>query len=128
MANGVNKVILIGNLGKDPEVRHAANGTQIATFSLATTERAKDQDRTTWHRLIYFGNLAEICEKYLHKGDMVYVEGRIQYREYEDREGLNRSITEIVGLQMRMLSSTGRKEAAHQEEAPPINEQGDIPF
>ena len=106
----VNKVILVGNLGKDPELRYTPSGTAVATFSLATTERYKDrdgnrQDKTEWHNIVAWRQLAEICGKYLHKGKQIYVEGKIQTRSYDDRDGNKRYITEIVMDQMQMLGS-----------------------
>jgi len=104
----VNKVILVGNLGKDPELRYTASGAAVATFSLATSERYKDRDgnsqeKTEWHNIVAWRQLAEICGKYLHKGRQVYIEGRIQTRSYDDRDGNKRYITEIVADQMQML-------------------------
>ena len=106
----VNKVILVGNLGKDPELRYTPSGAAVATFSLATTERYKDrdgnrQDKTEWHNIVAWRQLAEICGKYLHKGKQVYIEGKIQTRSYDDRDGNKRYITEIVADQMHMLGS-----------------------
>ena len=106
----VNKVILVGNLGKDPEVRYTPSGTAVATFSLATSERYKDkagqqQEKTEWHNIVAWQQLAEICGKYLHKGKQVYIEGRIQTRSYDDKDGNKRYITEIVADQMQMLGS-----------------------
>lgn len=108
----VNKVILVGNLGKDPELRYTPSGAAVATFSLATSERYKDrngemQDKTEWHNIVAWRQLAEICGKYLHKGKQVYIEGRIQTRSYDDKDGNKRYITEIVADQMRMLGSRG---------------------
>lgn len=106
----VNKVILVGNLGKDPELRYTPSGTAVVTFSLATTERYKDRDgnrqeKTDWHNIVAWRQLAEICGKYLHKGKQVYIEGKIQTRSYDDRDGNKRYITEIVADQMQMLGS-----------------------
>lgn len=108
----VNKVILVGNLGKDPELRYTASGTAVATFSLATTERYKDregtqQEKTEWHNIVAWRQLAEICGKYLHKGKQVFIEGKIQSRSYDDRDGNKRYITEIVADQMQMLGRAG---------------------
>lgn len=108
----VNKVILVGNLGKDPELRYTASGTAVANFSLATTERYKDregqtQEKTEWHNIVVWRQLAEICGKYLQKGKQVYIEGRIQTRAYDDKDGNKRYITEIVADQMRMLGRAG---------------------
>ena len=108
----VNKVILVGNLGKDPELRYTASGTAVATFSLATSERYKDRDgsqqeKTEWHNIVAWRQLAEICGKYLHKGKQVFIEGKIQTRSYDDRDGNKRYITEIVVDQMQMLGRAG---------------------
>jgi len=107
MAQGVNKVILIGHLGRDPETRTTQSGMTVANFSLATTEKFKGEDRTEWHRIVVWGKLAEICAQYLTKGKQVYLEGRLQTREWEDKEGNKKSTTEIVANEMRMLGSKG---------------------
>lgn len=106
----VNKVILIGNLGKDPEVRYAPSGDAIANVTLATTENWKDkngekQEKTEWHRVAFFGKTAEVVGQYLKKGSQVYVEGRIQTRKWTDKEGQERYTTEIVADKMQMLGS-----------------------
>jgi len=111
MARGVNKVILIGNLGNDPEIRYTAGGAAVANISLATAESWKDknsgeqQERTEWHRIVFFGRLAEIVGEYLRKGSQVYVEGRLQTRKWQDKEGHDRYTTEIVANEMQMLGS-----------------------
>lgn len=104
----VNKVILVGNLGKDPELKYTPSGAAVANFSIATTERYKDRDgdkqeKTEWHNIVVWRQLAEICGKYLHKGKQVYVEGKLQTRSYDDRDGNKKYITEIVADQMQML-------------------------
>ncbi|QHJ84923.1 MAG: hypothetical protein [Bacteriophage sp.] len=103
MANrGINKVILVGNLGQDPEVRYLSNGSAVANFSIATSESWKDKqtnemrDRTEWHRIVVFGKLAEIAGEYLKKGSQVYIEGQLQTRKWQDQTGNDRYITEIV--------------------------------
>ncbi|KIH76242.1 single-strand binding protein [Geoalkalibacter ferrihydriticus] len=108
----INKVILVGNLGKDPELRYTPSGVAVATFSLATSERYKDksgeqQEKTEWHNIVAWRQLAEICGKYLHKGKQIYIEGKIQTRKYQDRDGNDRYITEIVADQMQMLGGRG---------------------
>ncbi len=109
MARGINKAIIVGHLGRDPEVRYSANGSAIANVSVATTEAWKDkntgekQERTEWHRVVFFGRLAEIAGEYLKKGSQVYVEGRIQTRKWEDKDGNDRYTTEIVANEMQML-------------------------
>lgn len=108
----VNKVILIGNLGKDPEVRYMPSGEAITNITVATTDTWKDksgekQERTEWHRIAFFGRLAEIAGEYLKKGNPVYVEGRLQTRKWQDKEGKDRYTTEIVAERMQMLGSRG---------------------
>lgn len=111
MARGVNKVILIGNLGRDPEVRYAPSGQAVANVTIATSESWKDkntgekQERTEWHRIVFFGRLAEIAGEYLKKGSQIYVEGRLQTRKWQDKEGNDRYTTEIVANEMQMLGS-----------------------
>jgi len=111
MSRGVNKVILVGNLGQKPEMRYTATQSAVANLSLATTESWKDKetgemrDKTEWHRVVYFGKLAEIVEKYLDKGSKVYVEGKLQTRKWQDKSGADRWTTEIVGNELTMLDS-----------------------
>ena len=103
MARGVNKVILVGNLGQKPEMRYTQTNTAIATLSIATSESWKDKDsgelreKTEWHRVVFFGKLAEIAEQYLDKGSQLYVEGKLQTRKWQDKEGNDRYTTEILG-------------------------------
>ena len=112
---GVNKVILIGNLGADPELRHTPSGSAVANFRIATTEEWKDrntgekQERTEWHRIVAWARLGEICGEYLHKGKQVYVEGKLQTRSWEDREGNKRWTTEVVAQTVQMLGPAGRE-------------------
>jgi len=106
----INKVILIGNLGRDPEVRYTPGGTAVANFTIATTENWTNKDgekesRTEWHRIVAWGRLGEICGEYLSKGKQVYIEGRIRTNEWEDQEGNKRQTKEIVALTMQMLGS-----------------------
>lgn len=108
--SGVNKVILIGNLGADPDLRHTPSGTAVSNLRLATTEVFSNREgeknkRTEWHRIVVFGRLAEICNQYLKKGRQVYIEGRLQTREWEDKSGDKRYTTEIVATNMVMLGS-----------------------
>lgn len=111
MSRGVNKVILVGNLGQKPEMRYTATQSAVANLSVATTESWKDKetgemrDKTEWHRVVYFGKLAEIIEKYLDKGSKVYVEGKLQTRKWQDKSGADRWTTEIVGNELTMLDS-----------------------
>jgi single-strand DNA-binding protein len=113
----VNKVILIGNLGRDPEVRYMPDGAAIANISLATTDTWKDksgekQERTEWHRVAFFGKTAEIAGEYLRKGSQVYVEGRLQTRKWQDKDGQEKYTTEIVADRMQMLGSRGGASAS----------------
>jgi single-strand DNA-binding protein len=117
---GVNKVILVGNLGADPEVKFLSSGTQVANFRIATTENRVNRSGekvslTEWHRIVAFGRLAEICGQYLTKGKQVYIEGRIRTRSWEDKDGNRRFTTEIIANQMQMLGGPG----AAVEGAPP---------
>ncbi len=107
---GINKAILVGNLGKDPEIRYTESKVPVASFSLATTESYNDKngtrvDRTEWHNIVLWRGLADVANNYLHKGSKVYIEGRIQNRSYDDKEGNKRYISEIVGLTLVMLDS-----------------------
>ncbi len=108
----VNKVILLGNLGSEPELKYTPSGKAVANFSLATTEQWTKKDgekdeKTEWHRIVAWDRLGEICGEYLHKGKQVYIEGRIQTRTWEDREGNKRYTTEIVAHTMKMLGASG---------------------
>ncbi len=113
MARGVNKVILIGNLGRDPEVRYTPNGVAVANITIATSESWKDkqsgetQERTEWHRIVMFARLGEIAGEYLKKGSKIYIEGRLQTRKWQDKSGQDRYTTEIVADSMQMLDSKG---------------------
>ena len=141
----LNKVMLIGNLGKDPEVRYTTSGTAVASFSIATTERFKNksgewEDKTEWHNITLWSRLAEIAGEYLSKGKTVYIEGRLQTRKWQDRDGRDRYTTEIVGEKMQMLSAKGdgggRSKAPADQgygdapayEEPSFNPDDDIPF
>jgi single-strand DNA-binding protein len=140
---GINKVILVGNLGKDPEVKYLDGGIAIAKFPLATTETIKDkngqkQDQTEWHNIVLWRGLAEIAEKYLRKGQTVYIEGKIRSRSYDDKDGNKRYITEIVGETMQMLGkkpeSADGSSGSHTPVAsapspiPPATPEDDLPF
>ncbi len=138
----LNKVMLIGNLGKDPEVRFTASGQAVASFSLATSEKFKGksgemEERTEWHNITLWGKLAEIAGEYLSKGKTIYVEGRLQTRKWQDKNGNDRYTTDIVGDKMQMLSAKGersggdsssaQKSTAASYEEPPFQDD-DIPF
>lgn len=113
MARGINKVIIVGNLGADPEVRYLPSGGAVTNISVATSEGWKDKDsgevkeRTEWHRIVFFNRLAEIAGEYLKKGSKVYVEGRLQTRKWQDKDGADRYTTEIIASEMQMLDSKG---------------------
>jgi single-strand DNA-binding protein len=158
MARGINKVILVGNLGKDPEVRYMPNGKAVANFSIATSESWTDkstgdkQERTEWHNIVLFDKLGEIASEYLRKGSQVYIEGSLRTRKWQDKEGKDRYTTEIVGRDMQMLGGRGgagggsgggfesrgggesrqSRPAAVEDRGPPAGDEGgfddDIPF
>ena len=129
MSRGVNKVILVGNLGQKPEMRYTATQSAVANLSIATTESWKDKesgemrDKTEWHRVVFFGKLAEIVEKYLDKGSSIYIEGKLQTRKWQDKSGADRWTTEIVGNELTMLGSRNT-----QSESPMNNNQSESPF
>lgn len=149
MARGVNKVILVGNLGQDPEVRYSPNGGAIANISVATSESWKDKntgeqvEKTEWHRVVFFRRLAEIAGEYLKKGSKVYIEGKLQTRKWQDKNGQDRYTTEIVANEMQMLDSRGgsadfsqaaapaaasNSSGASVDAPPPMDFDDDIPF
>jgi single-strand DNA-binding protein len=130
----VNKVIIVGNLGRDPEIRYMPSGDAIANIAVATTYKSKDKNTgeqkelTEWHRISFFGRLAEIVGQYLKKGSSVYVEGRLQTRKYTDKDGIERYATDIIAENMQMLG--GRSSDDYQEEAqnpPPARQQKPVP-
>jgi single-strand DNA-binding protein len=132
----INKVILVGNLGADPEVRYTPSGTKVTSFRVATSDRRKDkdgnwQDHTEWHPIVTFGKLADICGEYLAKGKQVYIEGRLQTRSWEDRDGQKRYRTEIIAQDMKMLGTKGADKAAPAGSGPDPGgpaPDDDIPF
>jgi single-strand DNA-binding protein len=153
MARGINKVILVGNIGKDPETRYMPNGKAVTNFSVATSESWTDrtsgdkQERTEWHNVVLFEKLAEIAAEYLRKGSQVYIEGSLRTRKWQDKEGKDRYTTEIVGRDMQMLggrggagggehsgggASSGSRAAPERSAPPPAADEGefddDIPF
>jgi single-strand DNA-binding protein len=154
MARGINKVILVGNLGKDPETRYMPSGSAVTNLTLATSEAWKDkqsgeqQERTEWHKVAMFGRLAEIAAEYLRKGSQVYIEGKLRTRKWQDKEGKDRWTTEIVADEMQMLGgkgggagagagmgagaaaggSSGGRAAVNDSGAPPGDFDDDIPF
>ena len=139
--SSINKVILIGNLGADPEVKYSQSGKAVASFRIATTETWKKQDgskeeQTEWHRIVAFARLGEICGEYLSKGSKVFIEGRIQTRKWQDRDGNDRYTTEIVAREMKMLGARGESGGGsgggnRQSDEPPWPEPAmgdDVPF
>ena len=144
MNRGINRVILIGNLGADPETRYSASGMAMCTIRIATTDSWKDkqtgerQERTEWHRIKFFGKLAEIAGEYLKKGAQVYVEGSLRTDKYTDKEGVERYATDVIAREMQMLG--GRQDSAPKPSRPPVRdrpqpettgggfEDDDIPF
>ena len=155
---GVNKVILIGNIGADPELRYTPSGTAVTNYNMATNENWTDnsgerQERTEWHRIVVWGRLAEICNQYLRKGSKVYIEGRLQTRSWEGQDGLKRYTTEVVARDMQILDSrddaaagemeagssfpsgagvstpsSAQDEGGVQEPPPPQGAEDDLPF
>lgn len=130
----LNKVQLIGNVGKDPEVRYLDSGVAVATFPLATTDRAytlangtQVPERTEWHNIVLWKNLAEIAEKYVHKGDKLYIEGKIRSRSYDDQNGVKRYIVEIFGDNMEMLSPRSAQQGGQQPVGSPKPAQNAAP-
>ncbi|GAL84409.1 single-stranded DNA-binding protein [Sporocytophaga myxococcoides] len=114
--SGVNKVILVGRLGKDPEIRVMESGRKVASFTLATSEVYKDKngervEQTEWHNVSFWGPIADVIEKYLKKGNQLYVEGKLRTRSYEDKEGVKKYTTEIIGQNMSMLGGGGARQA-----------------
>lgn len=107
--SGLNKAMIIGHLGRDPEMRYTQDGSPVANFSVATTEKYKDKENTEWHKVVAFGKLAEICGQYLQKGKQVYVEGRLQTRKYTGKDGTEKQSTEIIATSMQMLSGRGNE-------------------
>tara|TARA_R110002012_G_C11398100_1_gene585379 strand:+ start:244 stop:672 length:429 start_codon:yes stop_codon:yes gene_type:complete len=140
---GINKVITVGNLGNDPEVRQLNNGSSVTTISVATSEKWKDKNtgedvvKTEWHRIVFFNKLAEIAGNYLKKGSQVYTEGKLQTRKWQDNNGQDRYTTEIVASQMQMLGSKGDantqqqqrpQQAQAQQQPPAFDFDEDAPF
>ena len=129
----VNKVMLIGNLGGDPELKYTQSGTAVCSFSIATKETwgtgDKKEEKTEWHKIVAWSKLAKICGEYLKKGSPVYIEGRLQTRSWDDKDGIKRYTTEVVVSSMQMLGSNkqGNTSTGSQEEAPPPSDEH-IPF
>ena len=145
MSRGVNKVILVGNLGQKPEIRYTKDSKPIASFSIATSESWKDKttgdmvEKTEWHNVTFFGRIAEVAEQYLDKGSKVFVEGKLQTDKWEDENGNKRSATKIIGNNMQMLDSRGSNNSSSFDESSPAQNEApasqegsfseeDIPF
>ena len=138
MASGVNKVILIGHLGRDPELRYTPSGSPVANFTMATSEswvskEGQKEQKTEWHRIVAWGKLGEICHEYLVKGKQVYIEGRLQTRTWEDQNGVKKNTTEIVAQNMVMLGSRDDVQRQSTEEPSTMGDMpdkvdDDIPF
>jgi single-strand DNA-binding protein len=131
--SNLNKVLLIGRLGADPELRYTADGVPVATFNVATSETYKDkggtkQEKTEWHRVVAWRKLGEIAGEYLKKGKLVYVEGKIQSREYEGKDGVKRKTFEIIASEMKMLGSAGEARQTGEERKPYANHNSDNEF
>jgi len=136
MAGSINKVILIGNLGKDPEVRHLENGAAVANLPIATSETYKDRKtgekvtQTEWHTIVLWRGLADVAEKYLHKGDKIYIEGKLRTRSWQDQDGNNRYTTEVVADNLTMLgkmnnNSSGGSNSTGENKQPAAKTSGD---
>ncbi len=131
MSRGLNKVMLIGHLGRDPEMRYTPSGRPVTTFSLATSRSWNTSDgqrrtATEWFNIVAWGNLAEICKKYLHKGQQVYIEGRLQTRKWQDKEGNRRTSVEVVAYDMVILGSGPRHESGETNETPFADAADDV--
>ena len=129
--SGINKVILVGNLGKDPDMRYTAGGDAVANLSIATSESWNDnqtgekKEKTEWHRVVFFRRIAEVCGEYLKKGSSVYIEGSLRTRDWEDDQGNKRYTTEIIGREMQMLG--GRRSEDNRDQSPQMNSSSPQP-
>ena len=129
--SGINKVILVGNLGKDPDMRYTAGGDAVANLSIATSESWNDnqtgekKEKTEWHRVVFFRRIAEVCGEYLKKGSSVYIEGSLRTRDWEDDQGNKRYTTEIIGREMQMLG--GRRSEENMDQSPQMNSSSPQP-
>ena len=129
--SGINKVILVGNLGKDPDMRYTAGGDAVANLSIATSESWNDnqtgekKEKTEWHRVVFFRRIAEVCGEYLKKGSSVYIEGSLRTRDWEDDQGNKRYTTEIIGREMQMLG--GRRSEDNMDQSPQMNSSSTQP-
>lgn len=137
MSRGLNKVMIIGHLGRDPEMRYTPSGRPVATFSVAVSRSwnsssGERRSETEWFKIVAWGNLAEICKKYLNKGQQVYIEGRLQTRRWDDKEGQQRTSVEVVANEMTMLGDRRDKNQSNNnaplDEAPPEADEDEFPF
>ena len=136
MSRGLNKVMIIGNLGREPELRYTPSGRPVATFSVAVSRSWKSSNgehrsETEWFKIVAWGKLAEICKEYLHKGQQVYIEGRLQTRQWEDKEGQQRTTVELIANEMTMLGERREKsqnEDNASEDVPPVVDEDEFPF
>jgi len=132
MARGINKVIILGNLGSDPDMRYMPNGSPVANISIATSSSWRDKqtgelvERTEWHRVVFFNRLAEIVSEYLHKGSKIYIEGSLRTRKWEDKSGIERYTTEIVANEMQMLDNRSNDNNFHHNQAKSTEHQAPI--
>ncbi|RLD02561.1 MAG: single-stranded DNA-binding protein [Chloroflexi bacterium] len=136
MSRGLNKVMIIGNLGKEPELRYTPSGRPVTTFSVAVSRSWKSSNgehrsETEWFKIVAWGKLAEICKEYLHKGQQVYIEGRLQTRQWEDKEGQQRTTVELVANEMTMLGERREKSQSEDnsaEDVSPVTDEDEFPF
>jgi len=136
MSRGLNKVMIIGNLGKEPELRYTPSGRPVTTFSVAVSRSWKSSNgehrsETEWFKIVAWGKLAEICKEYLHKGQQVYIEGRLQTRQWEDKEGQQRTTVELIANEMTMLGERREKSLSEEnsaEDVPPAVDEDEFPF
>lgn len=137
MSRGINKIILVGNLGQDPETRNLPSGDAVTNVSVATSEQWKDKktgeqrERTEWHKVAFFGRLAEIAAQYLRKGSQIYVEGKLRTRKWQDRDGNDRWTTEVIADELQMLGGTGQRNeppTISSNEESFVGADDDIPF
>lgn len=127
-----SKTVLVGRLGKDPEQMYTKSGKGVTTFSIATTEKYNGEEKTTWHNIVTWGKLSDICAQYLHKGSLVMIEGRIENRSYEANDGATKYVSEIIAREMKMLDSKGGNSDNREQQPVPEEQHGDtgedVPF
>lgn len=123
----LNKVILIGRVGREPEIKYASDGSMVVNFSVVTSEKINGKEYKEWHRIVAWGKIADICAEYLHKGDMVYLEGRMQTQRWEDKDGNKKRNTDVFARNVRVLSRKNNEETAKKPEETMIEDE-DVPF